>query len=93
LTAVVAIPDVTIPIEPIDNTGGNQCYDEHNIPQVRPAHANVYNSFTCARGERQFTRSYAVYTIMMMIIIIIIIIIIIHPFERSSDQNYWFFII
>lgn len=40
LTAVVAIPDVTIPIEPIDNTGGNQCYDEHNIPQVRPAHAN-----------------------------------------------------
>lgn len=34
-TAVVAVPDVTIPVEPIYNTGGNQCYDEHNNPQVR----------------------------------------------------------
>lgn len=40
LTAVVAaavvaaVPDVTIPVEPIYNTGGNQCYDERNKPQV-----------------------------------------------------------
>lgn len=34
-TAVVtAVPDVTIPVEPIYNTGGNQCYDEYNKPQV-----------------------------------------------------------
>ncbi|CAI6348984.1 unnamed protein product [Macrosiphum euphorbiae] len=39
LTAVVAaalvaaVPDVTIPVEPIYNTGGNQCYDERNKPQ------------------------------------------------------------
>jgi len=36
-TAVLAVPDVTIPAEPIYNTGGNQCYDEHDRPQVRPA--------------------------------------------------------
>lgn len=34
-TIVVAVPDITIPAEPIYNTGGNQCYDEHNNPQVR----------------------------------------------------------
>jgi len=33
-TVVSAVPDVTIPVEPIYNTGGNQCYDERNKPQV-----------------------------------------------------------
>jgi len=32
---VAAVPDVTIPVEPIYNTGGNLCYDERNKPQVR----------------------------------------------------------
>jgi len=31
---VAAVPDVTIPVEPIYNTGGNLCYDERNKPQV-----------------------------------------------------------
>lgn len=32
--AVVAVPDVHVPLEPNYNTGGNQCYDEHGSPQV-----------------------------------------------------------
>lgn len=32
--AVVAEPDITVPAEPVHNTGGNHCYDEYNNPQV-----------------------------------------------------------
>lgn len=34
VAVAVAVPDVTIPLEPIYNTGGNQCYDQNRNPQV-----------------------------------------------------------